>query len=120
MRGAMGDLALVGNAGQGGASTDLRLPFLLVEGQGDLDLYAHDNLATYADGRPMPASRVVPAEPLPKIRAAGQAAGLARGFQAIDARRVEAKVLANAGARPGTATRSTGASSRRCAPGLAG
>ncbi len=63
-----GRLALVGNVVKGGASTDLRLPFLLVEGQGDLDLYAHDNLATYADGRPMPASRVVPAEPLPKIR----------------------------------------------------
>jgi hypothetical protein len=66
---------------KGGASTDLRLPFLIVEGQGDLDLYARDNLATYADGREMPASRVIPTDPLPKIRPLDQAAGLAGGLQ---------------------------------------
>lgn len=95
-----GRLALVGNVVKGGASTDLRLPFLIVEGQGDLDLYAHDNLAAYADGRPMPASRVIPAEPLAKIRPLDKPPVWPEGFQAIDARKVEAKVLANAGARP--------------------
>jgi hypothetical protein len=95
-----GRLALVGNVVKGGASTDLRLPFLIVEGQGDLDLYAHDNLATYADGRPMPASRVIPADPLAKIRPLDQPPVWPEGFKAIDARQVEARVLANAGARP--------------------
>jgi hypothetical protein len=95
-----GRLALVGNVVKGGASTDLRLPFLIVEGQGDLDLYARDNLATYADGREMPASRVIPTEPLPKIRPLDRPPVWPEGFQAIDARKVEDKVLANAGARP--------------------
>ena len=95
-----GRLALVGNVVKGGASTDLRLPFLIVEGQGDLDLYAHDNLATYADGRAMPASRIIPTEPLPKIRSLDKPPLWPDGFQAIEARRVEARVLANAGARP--------------------
>jgi hypothetical protein len=95
-----GRLALVGNVVKGGASTDLRLPFLIVEGQGDLDLYAHDNLANYADGRPMPVSRVIPTDPLPKIRLLDRPPVWPEGFQAIDAWRVEAKVLLNAGARP--------------------
>lgn len=95
-----GRLALVGNVVKGGASTDLRLPFLIVEGQGDLDLYAHDNLANYADGRPMPVSRVIPTDPLPKIRLLDKPPVWPEGFQAIDAWRVEAKVLLNAGARP--------------------
>jgi hypothetical protein len=96
----VGRLALVGNVVKGGASTDLRLPFLIVEGQGDLDLYAHDNLANYADGRPMPPSRVIPTEPLPKIRLLDKPPAWPEGFQAIDAWRVENKVLLNAGARP--------------------
>lgn len=61
-----GQLALVGNVIKGGRSTDPHLPFLIVEAQGDLDLYAHDKLATYADGRPMPATRVPPTQPLPR------------------------------------------------------
>jgi hypothetical protein len=95
-----GRLALVGNVVKGGASTDPRLPFLIVEGQGDLDLYARDNLATYADGTAMPASRVIPAVPLPKIRPLDQPPVWPEGFKAIAARQVEATVLANAGARP--------------------
>jgi hypothetical protein len=52
-----GQLALVGNVIKGGRSTRPDLPFLIVEGEGDLDLYAHDNVATYADGQPMPPLR---------------------------------------------------------------
>ncbi|MDR7118065.1 pectate lyase [Caulobacter sp. BE254] len=95
-----GRLALVGNVVKGGASTDPALPFLIVEGQGDLDLYARDNLATYADGREMPPARVLPTEPLPKIRLLDKPPIWPEGLKAIDARRVEARVLANAGARP--------------------
>jgi len=95
-----GRLALVGNVVKGGASTDPKLPFLIVEGQGDLDLHARDNLATYADGGEMPPVRVLPTAPLPKVRLLDGPPLWPEGLQAIDARRVEGKVLANAGARP--------------------
>jgi hypothetical protein len=95
-----GQLALVGNVVKGGASTDLRLPFLLIEGQGDLDLYAQDNLATYADGRPMPPLRVLPTLPLPKVAELAAPPLWPEGLKALPARRVEAHVLAGAGARP--------------------
>jgi len=95
-----GRLALVGNVVKGGASTDPKLPFLIVEGQGDLDLYARDNLATYADGSEMPPTRVLPTDPLPRIRLLDRPSLWPEGLKAIDARRVEGNVLANAGARP--------------------
>ena len=95
-----GRLALVGNVVKGGASTDPKLPFLIVEGQGDLDLHARDNLAIYADGREMPPVRVLPTAPLPKVRLLDRPPLWPEGLQAIDARRVEGKVLAKAGARP--------------------
>jgi hypothetical protein len=95
-----GRLALVGNVVKGGASTDPKLPFLIVEGQGDLDLHARDNLATYADGGEMPPVRVLPTAPLPKVRLLDGPPLWPEGLQAIDARRVEGKVLVNAGARP--------------------
>jgi hypothetical protein len=95
-----GQLALVGNVVRGGRSTDPHLPFLIVEGQGDLDLYAHDNLATYADGLSMPATRVLPTQPLPTIRPQRTPPLWPEGLKAIPARQVEARVLAQAGARP--------------------
>jgi hypothetical protein len=95
-----GQLALVGNVVKGGRSTDPRLPFLIVEGQGDLDLYVHDNLATYADGRPMPATRVLPTQPLPKVNLLRSPPLWPEGLKAAPARQVETRVLAQAGARP--------------------
>jgi hypothetical protein len=95
-----GRLVLVGNVVKGGRSTDPTLPFLIVEGQGDLDLYARDNLATYADGREMPPAHVLPTKPLPKIRLLQAPPLWPDGLKAIDARHVEARVLADAGARP--------------------
>ncbi len=95
-----GRLTLVGNVVRGGRSTDPRLPFLIVEGQGDLDLYAHDNLATYADGRAMPALRVLPTQPLPRVKPLRAPPLWPEGLEALDARQVEARVLARAGARP--------------------
>ncbi len=95
-----GQLALVGNVVKGGRSTDPHLPFLIVEGQGDLDLYADDNLATYADGHPMPATRVLPTQPLPTIRPLRAPPLWPEGLRAVPARQVEARVLTLAGARP--------------------
>jgi hypothetical protein len=96
----VGQLALVGNVVRGGASTRPDLPFLIVEGQGDLDLYAHDNVATYANGQTMPASRVLPTEPLPKIRPLAKPPLWPKGLKLLKSSQVEAHVLANAGARP--------------------
>ena len=95
-----GQLALVGNVVKGGRSTDPHLPFLIVEGQGDLDLYAHDNVATYADGRLMPPTRVLPTRPAPQVKPLRSPPLWPEGLKAIPARRVEARVLAQAGARP--------------------
>ncbi len=96
----VGQLALVGNIVKGGASTRPDLPFLIVEGQGDLDLYARDNRATYADGRPMPELRVLPTTPLPTVRRLERAPLWPKGFKPLPAAKVEANVLATAGARP--------------------
>ncbi|WP_232792842.1 pectate lyase family protein [Caulobacter hibisci] len=96
----VGQLALVGNVIKGGASTRPDLPFLIVEGQGDLDLYARDNRAAYADGRPMPELRVLPTTPLPKVRRLARPPLWPKGLKALPASAVEASVLATAGARP--------------------
>ncbi|MDG2531584.1 pectate lyase family protein [Caulobacter endophyticus] len=96
----VGRLALVGNVVRGGASTRPDLPFLIVEGQGDLDLYAQDNRAAYADGAPMPEVRVLPTTPLPKVRRLPAAPLWPKGLKALPALAVEGLVLAHAGARP--------------------
>jgi hypothetical protein len=96
----VGQLALVGNVVKGGPSTRADLPFLIVEGEGDLNLYAHDNVATYADGRAMPAIRILPTKPLPTVKPLGSPPLWPRGFKALDSRLVETRVLAQAGARP--------------------
>lgn len=96
----VGQLALVGNVVRGGASTRPDLPFLIVEGQGDLDLYAHDNHAAYAGGAAMPDLRVLPTTPLPRVRRLPAAPLWPEGLKALPASAVERHVLAGAGARP--------------------
>lgn len=96
----VGQLALVGNVVRGGASTRPDLPFLIVEGQGDLDLYARDNRSSYAGGAAMPALRILPTTPLPKVRRLSAAPLWPKGLKALPASAVEAHVLATAGARP--------------------
>ncbi|MDG2520344.1 pectate lyase [Caulobacter segnis] len=96
----VGQLVLVGNVLKGGRSTRPDLPFLIVEGQGDLELFAKDNLAHLADGRVMAPLRILPTEPLPKVRPLAKAPFWPSGLKAIPASQVETKVLARAGARP--------------------
>jgi hypothetical protein len=95
-----GQLVLVGNVVKGGRSTRPDLPFLIVEGEGDLQLYAHDNVATYADGRAMPPVRVLPTTPLPTVKPLAKPPFWPRGLKALKSSQVEASVLAQAGARP--------------------
>lgn len=49
-----GQMILRGNVMRGGPDTKAGLPMLLFGGAGDLRLHAHDNIATYQDGREAP------------------------------------------------------------------
>lgn len=95
----VGRLAIVGNVVRGGASTRKDLPFLILEGQGDLELFARDNVHVHADGRPMAALGVISNRD-PRVIALTRAPFWPEGFVARPAREVEAWVLAEAGARP--------------------
>lgn len=96
----VGRLVLVGNVIKGGRSTRPDLPFLIVEGQGDLELFARDNVAQLADGRPMAPLKVLPTTPLPRVVRLSKPAFWPAGFEALPSARVEEMVLTAAGARP--------------------
>lgn len=95
----VGQLSIVGNVTRGGPSTRADLPFLIVEGQGDLDLYAHDNPAQHAGGRTMQELGVI-SDREPKIRRLSTSPHWPAGFRARPSSEVEAWVMAEAGARP--------------------
>jgi hypothetical protein len=95
----VGRLAIVGNVVRGGASTRKDLPFLILEGQGDLELFARDNRYTHADGRPMAALGIISSRN-PRLIPLPRPPFWPEGFKARPAREVEAWVLAEAGARP--------------------
>lgn len=95
----VGKLAIVGNVTKGGPSTRADLPFLIVEGQGDLDLYAVDNPAFHADGRPMQAVGII-SDRDPVITRLDQPPQWPAGFRARPSGEVAAWIEAEAGARP--------------------
>lgn len=94
-----GQLSIVGNVVRGGASTRSDLPFLIVEGQGDLDLFAHDNPAFHADGRPMQEIGII-SDRDPVIRRLEHPPHWPEGFRVRPSSEVAAWVMAEAGARP--------------------
>ena len=94
-----GRLSIVGNVTRGGPSTRADLPFLIVEGQGDLDLYAVDNPARHADGRPMQEIGII-SDRDPKITRLERSPHWPAGFRARPSGEVEAWAFAEAGARP--------------------
>lgn len=96
---AVGKLAIVGNVVRGGASTREDLPFLILEGQGDLELFDRDNIFTLSGGRPMVPIEVI-SNRKPKIIPLTRPPFWPEGFKARPARTVEKWVLAQAGARP--------------------
>lgn len=94
-----GKMDLIGNVLRGGMSTAAGLPLLMLGGDGDLALYARDNLAVDWKGDPLPergyystgrATILDAAAPMP----------LPAGLPVIPPQDVERFVLANAGARP--------------------
>ncbi|MGA0545112.1 pectate lyase family protein [Brevundimonas sp. VNH65] len=95
----VGKLAIVGNVTRGGRSTRRDLPFLIVEGQGDLDLYAVDNPARHIDGREMQEIGII-SDRDPKITRLTVPPTWPEGFAARPSGEVEAWVRAEAGARP--------------------
>lgn len=94
----VGKLAIVGNVTRGGPSTRADLPFLIVEGQGDLDLYAVDNPAFHADGRPMQEVGII-SDRNPVITRLDQPPQWPAGFRARPSGEVTAWIEAEAGAR---------------------
>jgi len=95
----VGQLSIVGNVVRGGPSTRPNLPFLIVEGQGDLDLYALDNPAHHADGRVMQEVGII-SDREPRITRLVASPHWPAGFRARPSSEVEAWVKAEAGARP--------------------
>ncbi len=94
-----GKMDLIGNVMRAGLSTLDGLPLVMIGGDGDLALYARDNIAVDRWGAPLPergryttgAARIIDADaPMP----------LPEGLPVLPAASVERFVLANAGARP--------------------
>ena len=95
----VGKLSIVGNVTRGGRSTRRDLPFLIVEGQGDLDLYAVDNPARHNDGREMQEIGII-SDRDPEITRLTAPPTWPQGFTARPSGEVETWVRAEAGARP--------------------
>ncbi len=94
-----GRLALAGNVLKGGASTDRAIAFFMLGGEGDVELYQADNLATDRDGRPLPVfGRYKNAGGT--VIEIGKSAAMPSGIEPRAASTVTEAVLAHAGARP--------------------
>ena len=93
-----GQMSAVGNVLRGGPSTQGKLPFLMLGGDGDLEYYAKDNIAVDQYGEPLPmfgrygetrAHLIEKAEPV----------SWPEGLAVLPALDVETHVMARAGAR---------------------
>jgi len=94
-----GRLALVGNVLKGGASTDRAIAFFMLGGEGDVELYQADNLATDRDGRPLPKFGRYRGATGAVIEV-DRSVAMPSAIEPLAASGVTEAVLANAGARP--------------------
>ncbi len=94
-----GRMTLVGNVVRAGPTTPEGLPMVMLGGDGDLELYDHDNIAVDRFGNPLPRTGRYTTSTA-RIIAAGNALDLPKGLEPLPANKVEHYVLANAGARP--------------------
>jgi hypothetical protein len=94
-----GQMTLIGNVVRAGPSTVAELPMVMIGGEGDLKLYAQDNIAvdTHGVALPMMGRYTTSAAP---ITISPNPLDLPEGLPVMPANMVEQKVLANAGARP--------------------
>jgi pectate lyase len=95
----LGQMSAVGNVMRGGPSTDERLPFLMLGGDGDLEYYSRDNIAVDKFGVPLPMFGRY-GETKAKLIEAKEPVSWPAGVAVMPAREVETHVLAEAGARP--------------------
>jgi len=94
-----GEISAVGNVYRGGPSTDGRVPFLMLGGDGDLRYHARDNIAVDLHGEPLPMFGRYGETKAKLIEVAKPVVWVA-DLPVLPAREVETHVLANAGARP--------------------
>jgi hypothetical protein len=94
-----GELSAVGNVMRGGPSTDERLPFLMLGGDGDLAYYGRDNRAVDRHGNPLPQFGRYGETKARLIAAKAPLANLA-GYAVLPSGEVETSVIASVGARP--------------------
>ncbi len=94
-----GELAAVGNVMRGGPSTDERLPFLMLGGDGDLRYHGRDNIAVDKHGEKLPMFGRY-GETRARLIEADKPTVWPDSLDVLPARDVETHVLANAGARP--------------------
>lgn len=94
-----GQLSAVGNVLRGGPSTDAKLPFLTLGGDGDLEYFGKDNIAVDKHGVPLPMFGRY-GETRARLIEAKKPVSWPNGIAVMPVRDVETHVLANAGARP--------------------
>jgi pectate lyase len=94
-----GQMSAVGNVMRGGPSTDERLPFLMLGGDGDLEYYGDDNLAVDKFGAPLPMFGRY-GKTKAKLITMKEPVSWPGGLAVMSSQEVETHVLANAGARP--------------------
>ncbi|MSU24992.1 MAG: pectate lyase [Opitutus sp.] len=95
----LGKMELVGNVLRGGADTRVGLSLLTLEGIGDLELHAVDNVALAADGKPAPLTSLAKGATGKILERAGPV-HWPPGLKARPSALVEESVLRDAGARP--------------------
>tara|TARA_R110000824_G_scaffold233965_4_gene422283 strand:+ start:66 stop:1481 length:1416 start_codon:yes stop_codon:yes gene_type:complete len=94
-----GQMTVIGNVMRAGPSTLKGLPMIMFGGEGDLDLYANDNISVDRWGRDVPLlGRYTTGRA--RIVESASAIDLPDGVTPFQAQDVEHYVLANAGARP--------------------
>ncbi len=94
-----GQMSAVGNVMRGGPSTDYKLAFLMLGGDGDLEYYEKDNIAVDKHGKPLPMIGRY-GETRAKLLIAKSPVSWPDDIRVMPARDVETHVLANTGARP--------------------
>lgn len=94
-----GEISAVGNVYRGGPSTDGRVPFLMLGGDGDLRYHGRDNLAVDRHGEPLPMFGRY-GETKARLIESAKPVVWVPNLPVLPARDVETHVLANAGARP--------------------
>lgn len=94
-----GQMSAVGNVMRGGPSTDERLPFFMLGGDGDIEYYGADNIAVDKFGVALPMFGRY-GETKAKLIVADKPVSWPAGIAVMPSRDLETHVLATAGARP--------------------